>query len=694
LDGNRIVGGSSGGLLLQSFDFGRLRRLPKKKESDFIKRNNKLAKAGLAIALIAMAALSFTAMAQENTAEDWFKKGQELDRNGSYNESIQAYYKALNLTNETLKKNSKDAEAWQINGLVLERLYRIDEAAIAFGKVVELDPRNAEAWLHKGKIFDMSAYGLQGQERTNAFEDAIKAYDKAIEINPNYGEAWENKGYSLGSLAGFNKNLSEYNESLKAFDKAIELIPSNDTRNLALAWDGRAITLTGMGNTLEDAGLQEEAKGRREEAVNDYSKAIELGPSFAGLEAQLYRAGILADLGRYNESLAAYDNAIEAKPNYPPDDYSMYVGLILADKGSVLEKIGNHEEALKTFDKAIESFPENAQSWKGKGDALNSIGRYDEAVKAYDKALELIPQPGLLSAYSWHGKGLALKALGRSSEADASFAKAKELEALTVTVVQENTAGYWLEKGNELSANGFNEQAVKAFDKAISLDPKNASTWLSKGEALINLALVENEEFDDAIKAFDKAIEINPRYAEAWFKKGDTFLFIALTKHEPDKYNESIKSLDNAIEINPTYVEAWVSKGSVLLAQQKYADAVRALDNAIDIDPKNRGAWISKADALANLHKYNESLEAYNKAIENTRTNSTNELASIWFQKSKVLLMSGKTDEAQNASDKVIELDPKFAPAWHNKGTALKKLSRNSEAEEAFAKAKELGYLG
>ena len=56
--------------------------------------------------------------------------------------------------------------------------------------------------------------------------------------------------------------------------------------------------------------------------------------------------------------------------------------------------------------------------------------------------------------------------------------------------------------------------------------------------------------------------------------------------------------------------------------------------------------------------------------------------------------MAGKTDEALNASDKVIELDPKFASAWYSKGTALKTLGRNSEAEDAFAKAKELGYQG
>ena len=133
---------------------------------------------------------------------------------------------------------------------------------------LEIDPKDKEAWLNKGKALDTPTYQLQGPERIKAFEDAIIAYNEAIEIDPSYGNAWRNKGYSLLSLAAFNKNLSEYNESLKAFDKAIELIPTSDTRNLALAWDGRAIALTGMGNALEDTGSrQDEARAKREEAL-------------------------------------------------------------------------------------------------------------------------------------------------------------------------------------------------------------------------------------------------------------------------------------------------------------------------------------------------------------------------------------------------------------------------------------------
>jgi len=638
-------------------------------------------KARFAIVLVAMVMICVTTLAQENTAQGWYKKGQDLDRNGFHNESVQAYYKALNLTNETLKKNPKDVVAWQTSGLVLESLDRTDEAAKAFDKAIELNPQCAEAWLHKGMALYLITNRLQGQERNKTFEDAVKAYDKAIEINPNYGEAWEDKGYSLGSLASFSKNLSKFNESLNAFDKAIELIPVNDTMNLALAWDGRANTLAGMGNTLDDTNRRDEAKAKREEALNDYGKAIELDRNFTGLEARLHSAGILTDLGRYNESLAAYDKIIETMPSNNSMD--IYAANVWEGKGSVLEKMGKHEDALKTFDKAIELDPTDAGAWKGKGDSLNNSGRYDEAVKAYDKAIEAGEPYSLpFKAMLWNGKGDALKALGRNSEADASFAKAKELGTLTVTVAQENTADYWIKKGNDLVESGSFEEALTDYNKAIQIDPENldawdrkalifyvldqqayrkvlnlsemrlaknpqdAWTWQAHAAALTSLGRQEeaNQSQQKALEIYDQEIKDNPKNATAWFYKAE------LTANR----TEALSAYEKVIELNGSMkVEALITKGNILLNLGKSDEAIAAVDKAIQLDSKNFQAWEEMALVYHVLGKYNESLTAY---------------------------------------EKLTEIKPENALVWKGKGDALKALDRQSEADAAYAKAKELGY--
>ena len=50
-------------------------------------------------------------------------------------------------------------------------------------------------------------------------------------------------------------------------------------------------------------------------------------------------------------------------------------------------------------------------------------------------------------------------------------------------------------------------------------------------------------ESDEAIKAYDKAIEINPKYSEAWNNKGNAL-------YNQTKFDEAIKAYNKAIEIN------------------------------------------------------------------------------------------------------------------------------------------------
>ncbi|HOO54269.1 MAG TPA: tetratricopeptide repeat protein, partial [Methanothrix sp.] len=248
-------------------------------------------------------------------ARIWMGKGDTQSRMGDYNESQKTYENALDLINESLEANPLDAEGWFVKGELLDRLYRYDEALESYNMSLEIDPTDKEVWLNTGNTFSkIAASQTQGPERIRAFEDSIIAYGEAIKIDPDYGNAWMGKGYSLYYLAAFNKNLSKYDESLKAFDRAIELIPDNDTRNLALAWVGRAVALSDISDALEDAGRQDEAKASREEALESYDNAIELDPNFTGLEAQLDKADILASLGRYNESLDAFDKLIEILP--------------------------------------------------------------------------------------------------------------------------------------------------------------------------------------------------------------------------------------------------------------------------------------------------------------------------------------------------------------------------------------------
>lgn len=75
----------------------------------------------------------------------------------------------------------------------------------------------------------------------------------------------------------------------------------------------------------------------------------------------------------------------------------------------------------------------------------------------------------------------------------------------------------------------------------------------------------------------------------------------------------------------------------------------------------------------------------------NFAVNTTPELLTI---KGAALVVLGRSEEALQAFDKAIELDPYDADAWNDKGTVLGKLGRHYEAQVCYDKAKELGYTG
>ena len=100
---------------------------------------------------------------------------------------------------------------------------------------------------------------------------------------------------------------------------------------------------------------------------------------------------------------------------------------------------------------------------------------------------------------------------------------------------------------------------------------QTAKKLIEKGVALGNLG-----KHAEALKAFEKAIEIDPTYHEAWFNKG-----VALG--DLGKHAEALKALEKAIEIDPSDDEVWFNKGLLLADLEKYEEAVECLIEAYEM---------------------------------------------------------------------------------------------------------------
>ncbi len=162
--------------------------------------------------------------------------------------------------------------------------------------------------------------------------------------------------------------------------------------------------------------------------------------------------------------------------------------------------------------------------------------------------------------------------------------------------------------------------------------------------------------FEDALQAYNKAIDLDPKNVGALVDKSNVLISLAArTKNDSldSLYEEAGEYINSALEINPLNPWTWGAKGSLLASQGRYDEALKAYDKALELNPQDKGIWLVKGQILAgNLGRYNESIEAY---------------------------------------DRILQIDPNFGYAYKVKGDSLKALGRTSEAEEAFAKAKELG---
>lgn len=99
-------------------------------------------------------------------------------------------------------------------------------------------------------------------------------------------------------------------------------------------------------------------------------------------------------------------------------------------------------------------------------------------------------------------------------------------------------------EGIELYEQGKYQEAIKCFDKAIKINPDNASACVNKGVALKNL-----DKYQEAIKCFDQAIKINSADAAIYYNKGVAFEYLG-------NYQEAIKSYNQALKVNPDYTGA------------------------------------------------------------------------------------------------------------------------------------------
>jgi tetratricopeptide (TPR) repeat protein len=98
-------------------------------------------------------------------------------------------------------------------------------------------------------------------------------------------------------------------------------------------------------------------------------------------------------------------------------------------------------------------------------------------------------------------------------------------------------------KGDVLRELGNSNEAIKAYEKSIEINPQSVDAWNNKELALRNL-----KRYNEALEAYDKAIEINPQDSIAWYNRACMYYLI-------NNKDQSILNLKKAINLDSWYKE-------------------------------------------------------------------------------------------------------------------------------------------
>ncbi len=230
-----------------------------------------------------------------------------------------------------------------------------------------------------------------------------------------------------------------------------------------------------------------------------------------------------------------------------------------------------------------------------------------------------------------------------------------------------------IQKGLELFNLGHYDEALRAFERAVQLQPDNADAWHSKGMALFKFG-----RHDEALQAFEKAVQLQPGYAEAWDAKG---LMLRMLGRD----TEALQAYERMIQLDSDCAEGWNGKANTLYGLGRSDEALQAFKKAIQLRPDDSDSWHNMSAAFADLGRYDEALKCSEKAIQ-----LKPDYAEAWKDKGWWLHHLGRYDDALHAYKRAIQLRPDYILAWGLNGVTLQNLGRFAEALQAFEKATQL----
>ena len=268
-------------------------------------------------------------------------------------------------------------------------------------------------------------------------------------------------------------------------------------------------------------GIVLSEKGKADQAIEHYRRAVDLRPDYA--EAHYNLGRLLVENGQVDDAIAHYERAAAINPADAEAQNNL---------GVTLFGIGRADDAIAHYQKALEIQPDYAEASCNLASALIAKGDFDGAIGRYTVCLAAIPD----QEEARYNFASALLRRGRTDEAILQYQKVLQLHPDSADA-HANLGSAWL-------AQRSVRDAIAEYTKALQISPENLA-------ALSNLAWLLATSADPTVRNGSEAVRLAERADSASSRsdKHPTILrILAAAYAEAGQFAEAKETAQHALE--------------------------------------------------------------------------------------------------------------------------------------------------
>ena len=223
---------------------------------------------------------------------------------------------------------------------------------------------------------------------------------------------------------------------------------------------------------------------------------------------------------------------------------------------------------------------------------------------------------------------------------------------------------------------------AKQFDAAIEwVDRANRADTKTDYLASLGTALEQQGFHEQALRAFNKAVRIRPDDAELWTRVANVLVLL----QRPD---DAMLHYEHALKLDPRYWYAAYNYAVLLLQWGRFEEALVRFNLCDELQPNHAATLNKRSEALYRLHRFEEARSDSRQALALAQDPTSADLCNeIGVTQQKLYRHEQK---ALEWFDRALDLRPDFVSALINKAYTLGEMHRFDEALMVYRHVKSI----